>query len=112
MSQGGFFLDPLRPHTHLSRLLFVEEVPSRLLLFQLGTSDQPGPWTVGFGLEDLTASRLPNIFFMPFSLKLKDNKQGEVILLQLAIRGPEPPKVEAPLAFLEEGGAGEVSEMR
>lgn len=95
MSQTGLLVRLADPPADLSLLLFMEEVASRLLLFQLGRSYLcHAAWTVEFGCrerdsEDFTYTSLCvcQISFLSILSKLKHNKQGEVILLQLTTTG-------------------------
>lgn len=100
MSQTGLLVRLADPPADLSLLLFMEEVSSRLLLFQLGRSYLcHAAWTVEFGCRGRETARIfraaltytslgvCQISFLSILSKLKHNKQGEVILLQLTTTG-------------------------
>lgn len=95
------------PPPDLSQLLFMEEVSSRLLLFQLGMSYlRHAAWTVAFGPDNsrkdfqssahIHITACARFLFHPFLSELKHNKQGEVISLQLPIRGSALKRLDDP----------------
>lgn len=85
MSQTGLLVRLADPPADLSLLLFMEEVASRLLLFQLGRSYLcHAAWTVEFGCrerdsKDFTYTSLCvcQISFYPFCLSSNITNKGK-----------------------------------
>lgn len=84
MSQTGLLVRLVDPPADLSLLLFMEEVASRLLLFQLGSTSamQPGLWSLAAERETARISHThPSVcakyLFYPFCLSSNITNKGK-----------------------------------